>query len=473
MAGIFISYRRDDSAYIASAINDRFQQRFGDENIFFDIDTIPLGVDFRDHIGGAVGGCDVLLVVIGDQWANAKDSAGELRLPQPTDYVRVEIESALQRNVPVVPVLVGNATMPTEAELPESIRALAFRNAAEVRAGRDLSEHLERLVRDVGIVAGITPLSIESTKSTIVRSPADVDSSGKSTQATSTSSAKRSGARSRAIPIAVVLVLIAGVVVAVSTGMFRSKRRPDTSPPTDEGMKAKGRVPSQKKDQNKDRYATKDGTVNAKDRLRPLDKQIPRGTNPRTKTNTTPETRDGKIKRLPGAAKDVAKDVVKSGGGQFTKGTTTKDDLTKSVTSNPVTKSPQGVDRTDAKATAAAILTAYKARDFKALAPLVSPMNAGIFTELAEQGEKHPRFESILSGWRSAAVQTWTGAVDAPRYDKGANKSGIKAIVRFEQKSLTPLVVIAMTFREGQWEFEDIESPPEVVYKRMSTERPE
>lgn len=149
MPKVFISYRREDSAYVAAAINERFQQRFGDRSVFFDVDKIPLGVDFRDHIDSEVGQCDALLVVIGERWANATDADGERRLFQPSDFVRVEIQSALARNVPVVPVLVDNAVMPASEELPESIRDLSYRNAGEVRAGRDLSDHLDRLIQDV------------------------------------------------------------------------------------------------------------------------------------------------------------------------------------------------------------------------------------------------------------------------------------------------------------------------------------
>ena len=115
MAQIFISYRRQDSAYLAATLSERLQQHFGPNSVFFDIDNIPLGVDFRDHIGNAVGQCDVLLVIIGDQWTGAVDSQGKRRLDNPSDYVRVEIESALKRNIPVVPVLVENAQMPSPA----------------------------------------------------------------------------------------------------------------------------------------------------------------------------------------------------------------------------------------------------------------------------------------------------------------------------------------------------------------------
>src|SRR5947207_15011376 len=146
MAQIFISYRRHDTAYVAATLNDKLQQHFGPNSVFFDVDNIPLGVDFREHIGNAVGQCDVLLVIVGDQWLGPLNSQGKRRIDDPSDYVRIEIESALKRNIPIIPVLVEEATMPAPADLPDAIQSLAFRNAAEIRAGRDLRQHIEQLI---------------------------------------------------------------------------------------------------------------------------------------------------------------------------------------------------------------------------------------------------------------------------------------------------------------------------------------
>jgi hypothetical protein len=147
MAQIFISYRRHDSAYLAATLSDKLQERFGPNSVFFDIDNIPLGVDFREYIGNAVGQCDVLLVIIGNEWTGPADSQGNRRIDDPADYVRIEIESALKRNIPVIPILVAEATMPAAADLPPSLQSISFRNAAEIRAGRDLRQHIEQLIR--------------------------------------------------------------------------------------------------------------------------------------------------------------------------------------------------------------------------------------------------------------------------------------------------------------------------------------
>ncbi len=151
MSKLFISYRRSDSADATGRLYDRLKSQFGDENIFLDIHTNPFGVDFRQCIRDAVNQCEVLLAVIGDHWLDARyaDGAqqGSRRLDDPQDYVRIEIESALARGIPVVPLLVGTAAMPTEEDLPDCLKELAFRHAAEARAGPYFDDHVDRLIR--------------------------------------------------------------------------------------------------------------------------------------------------------------------------------------------------------------------------------------------------------------------------------------------------------------------------------------
>ena len=117
MPRIFISYRRDDSIAYAGRIYDRLSARFGTENIFMDIDTLDPGVDFVKVLKETVASCDVLLAVIGQHWAGP-DGAGASRLSDPEDFVSSEISSALERQIPVVPILVGGARMPRGSELP-------------------------------------------------------------------------------------------------------------------------------------------------------------------------------------------------------------------------------------------------------------------------------------------------------------------------------------------------------------------
>ncbi len=121
-------------------------QQFGPNSVFFDIDNIPLGVDFRRHIDTAIARCDILLALVGNSWLNCQHEDGTRRLDDPADFLRLEIEAALRRNIPVIPILTDDATMPAERDLPESLRPFAFRNASELRSGSDLRIHLERLL---------------------------------------------------------------------------------------------------------------------------------------------------------------------------------------------------------------------------------------------------------------------------------------------------------------------------------------
>jgi hypothetical protein len=150
---LFISYRREDSEHIAGRICDRMITQFGKDNIFFDIETIPLGVDFRVYLSESVSQCSILLAIIGESWLDIRhpdgNRKGERRLDDPADFVRIEIAAALVRNIPVIPVLVGRAEMPREAELPEPLKPLTYRNAAEVRSARDFSAHIDRLIRGI------------------------------------------------------------------------------------------------------------------------------------------------------------------------------------------------------------------------------------------------------------------------------------------------------------------------------------
>ena len=114
--------------------------------MFKDVDSIPLGQDFRGHLNDIVGGCAAVLAIIGPRWIDTRNAAGQRRLEDPDDFVRIELEAALARNVPVVPVLVGHAPMPGTAELPTSLASMAFRQSIEVRPDPDFHNDATRLV---------------------------------------------------------------------------------------------------------------------------------------------------------------------------------------------------------------------------------------------------------------------------------------------------------------------------------------
>lgn len=111
-----------------------------------DVDDIPLGVDFSRYIDEKVGNCEVLLAVVGRDWLSVSDETGTRRLDLPNDYVRIEIESALKRKIPVVPLLVRRASMPGAEDLPESIREFSKRNGMPVRPDPDFRTDCDRLI---------------------------------------------------------------------------------------------------------------------------------------------------------------------------------------------------------------------------------------------------------------------------------------------------------------------------------------
>jgi TIR domain len=137
---IFVSYRREETAYPAGWLYDRLADRFGSDQVFKDVDSIELGDDFVEVITRAVGACDVLLALIGREWLTITDARGRRRLSNPHDFVRLEIEAALTRKVRVIPILVDGASMPDAAELPKSLARLVRRQALELSPSRFTSD---------------------------------------------------------------------------------------------------------------------------------------------------------------------------------------------------------------------------------------------------------------------------------------------------------------------------------------------
>ena len=157
--GIFVSYRRQETSHLAGRLYDRLADRFGESQVFIDVDAIEPGVDFAEEIFRAVAACKVLLAIIGAAWLTATDERGGRRLDDPDDIVRLEIEAALARGVRVIPILVEGAVMPTRQDLPESLAGLTRRNALVIRhesfrydAGR-LVTAIERVLAAPGTAA--------------------------------------------------------------------------------------------------------------------------------------------------------------------------------------------------------------------------------------------------------------------------------------------------------------------------------
>lgn len=145
---LFISYRRADSSDVTGRLYDRLEAHFGKDCLFKDVDSIPLGVDFRQYIERMVTACSAMVVVIGRQWLGQEESGTGLRtrLQDSNDFVRIEIETALKRDIPIVPILVQGATIPSEEALPPSLRDLRYRNGLPLRPDPDFHRDIQRLI---------------------------------------------------------------------------------------------------------------------------------------------------------------------------------------------------------------------------------------------------------------------------------------------------------------------------------------
>jgi hypothetical protein len=128
---IFICYRREDSADVTGRISDRLVDHFGPERVFMDVEAIRLGYDFRSEIDQTIKVCSIVIVVIGDEWLAEVD--GKRRIDDENDRVRIEIEAALRREIPIIPVLTRGASHPTKAMLPASLEDLAYRHGTSIR----------------------------------------------------------------------------------------------------------------------------------------------------------------------------------------------------------------------------------------------------------------------------------------------------------------------------------------------------
>lgn len=153
LGAIFISYRRSDSEGEAGRLSDVLTHHFHDQAVFMDVDAIQPGRDFRKAIEESIQACAVLLTVIGPDWLDARSSAGDRRLDEPNDYVRLEISAALRRDIPVIPVLVRGARVPQPEQLPPEIADLAYRNGVALTHSRwksDLQHLIQALEPHIG-----------------------------------------------------------------------------------------------------------------------------------------------------------------------------------------------------------------------------------------------------------------------------------------------------------------------------------
>src|SRR6266481_512147 len=161
-AKLFINNRRDDTAPYAGRLYDRLIAHFGEDQVFIDIDQIEPGEDFVEAINRKVATCDIAIVAIGPNWLGATDASGKRRIDDEEDFVRMEIVAALQRQIRVIPVLVGGARMPGRHDLPEALAPLSRRNAIELSETRfhpDVNRLIEAIERSFAVTEKKVELS--------------------------------------------------------------------------------------------------------------------------------------------------------------------------------------------------------------------------------------------------------------------------------------------------------------------------
>ncbi len=217
---IFISYRRDDTEGEAGRLFDDLVGSFGEDSVFMDVAGINPGVDFRKAIDDNVASCGVLLAMIGPAWCSIKNADGTRRLDDPNDFVRLEIASALARDVAVIPVLVHDAKMPRPTDLPENLKNLAFRNSVEVTHARwnsDVKLLTDALGRYVAPAAATDTAPVHATVAVQLPPPTPP-------------AQKPSSSRPSSMPL--ILGIVAAAVVAlgaVAFFMFRGCGTPSNS----------------------------------------------------------------------------------------------------------------------------------------------------------------------------------------------------------------------------------------------------
>lgn len=171
MQKLFISYRRDDTADVAGRLYDRLVLTYGKGQVFKDVDTVPLGVDFRDVLEDALAECVAMLVVIGRHWLTITEPGAGRRIDNPTDFVRLEVETALTRNIPVIPLLVQGAAVPAKDDLPPSLAPLSYRQGLELRPDPYFHQDVNLLLtRLSSLVVGTIAVPPEPANSSAARS---------------------------------------------------------------------------------------------------------------------------------------------------------------------------------------------------------------------------------------------------------------------------------------------------------------
>ncbi|MBA3823621.1 MAG: toll/interleukin-1 receptor domain-containing protein [Ktedonobacterales bacterium] len=148
-ARVFLSYRRQETEDLCGRIFDRLSKDYGQKQIFRDLNSIPLGVDFKGYLQKVINQCAVMLVLIGMEWIAIKDESGIRRLDDPNDFVRFEVEIGINCHIPIIPLFAHGAVMPKLQELPSTIQQLAYFNGISIHSDPYFHSNVDMVVQRI------------------------------------------------------------------------------------------------------------------------------------------------------------------------------------------------------------------------------------------------------------------------------------------------------------------------------------
>jgi hypothetical protein len=219
---VFLSYRRADDVFLAGRLRDRLTSAFGDDSVFFDVDSIPPGSDFRAVAQERVRVADVVVALIGARWDTT-------RLARSDDYVRMELREGLRQRKPIIPVLIADVTMPRPDELPEDLATIAFLNALRIRPDPDFHADSARLVEAITEVTttahggAVDQRALDAPAAASTVSPTNLESTIGTVGPTSRGTRSERTRRGRLIGVSAVLVCVVAAGVTLLVGALRGE----------------------------------------------------------------------------------------------------------------------------------------------------------------------------------------------------------------------------------------------------------
>lgn len=159
---IFISYRRRDTLPIVGRIYDHLINKFGESNVFMDFDSIKAGTDFRVVLSEKIEDADIMLAIIGGNWLQQSTPANKDNEGM-NDYVRIELETAINKDIKIIPVLVDGASMPTPDQMGTTLEKISYLHATNLNSGRDFKNHISRLINEIENLSEIGTQKLDAT----------------------------------------------------------------------------------------------------------------------------------------------------------------------------------------------------------------------------------------------------------------------------------------------------------------------